>query len=346
VVFVAGKVYLHTPWFSTPLNFLIRSTAPMLAMIVAAAFGMAVTFRQRRRERLFLLVPVAVYLAVCIHASMNVSVRYLLPMFPFLLIAVADGCVELARRVHWVKYALPCLIVLHAASSLHAYPNYLSYANDLWGGPAQAYKYLPDLDIGQAYPEAKAYLEWHPAGNCWFIAAWQWDPSFYGVPCQTFGLYLPHQMPPRVYGTVIVSSTLVTDVRLAEGELAAAYKNATPQDHIGGSALLVYEGDFDTRLDAAAGESGLAMHEFSAGQLSAALQHEKNAVDLAPESALTHDNLCILLAATRVDLAHFLSFCKTRLARLRWQASDTGTPRIYRRKKWFQVPSTANREML
>jgi hypothetical protein len=303
VAFVAGKVYLHAPWFSTPLNFLIRNTAAMLAMILLAAFGLAATFQQRRRERLFLLVPAAVYLAVCLHASTNVSVRYLLPMFPFLLIAVADGCVELSRRVRWVKYALPCLIVLHAASSLHASPNYLSYANEFWGGPAKAYKYLPAIDWGQAYPQAKAYLERHPTENCWFITGWQWDPAFYGVPCQTFGLYLPHEIPPRVHGTIIVSSTLLTDVRLAEEELAAPFKNAAPKDHIGGSALLVYEGDFDTRLDAAISERNLAAYASSGGQLSAALEHGKRAVELAPASALAHANLCMLLAPSQLDLA-------------------------------------------
>ena len=297
VAFVAGKTYLQAPWFSTPLNFLIRNTAAMLAMILLAAFGIAITFRQHRRKRLFLLVPAAIYLAVCLHASINVSVRYLLPMFPFLLIAVADGCVELARRVRWVSYALPCLLVLHAASSLHAYPNYLSYANDLWGGPARAYKYEPWLDWGQAYPQAKDYLDRHPTENCWFITGWQWDPGFYNVPCRTFGNYLPHEIPPHVHGTIIVSSTLLTDVRLAEGELAAAFKNATPKDHIGGSALLVYEGDFDTSLDAATGERNLAMHASSDGQLSAALEHAKRAVELAPASALAHGNLCCLAGA-------------------------------------------------
>ncbi len=303
VAFVAGKTYLHAPWFSTPLNFLIRNTAAMLAMILLAGFGIAITFRQQRRKRLFLLVPAAIYLAVCLHASINVGVRYLLPMFPFLLIAVADGCVELARRVRWVSYALPCLLVLHAASSLHAYPNYLSYANDLWGGPARAYKYEPWLDWGQAYSQAKDYLDRHPTENCWFITGWQWDPGFYNVPCRTFGNYLPHEIPPHVHGTIIVSSTLLTDVRLAEGELAAAFKNATPKDHIGGSALLVYEGDFDTSLDAATGERNLAMHASSDGQLSAALEHAKRAVELAPASALAHGNLCVLLAPTRLDLA-------------------------------------------
>ncbi len=309
VVFVAGKTYLHAPWFSTPFNFLLRNTAAMLAMILAAAFGIAITFRQRRRERLFLLVPAALYLAVCIHASSSVSVRYLLPMFPFLLIAVADGCVELAKRVRWASYALPCLLVLHAASSLHAYPNYLCYANDLWGGPARAYKYESWLDLGQAYPEAKAYLEKHPAENCWFITGWQWDPGFYNVPCHTFGLYLPHEIPPHVHGTVIVSSTLLTDVRMAEGEIAAPFKNATPKDQIGGSALLVYEGDFDTSLDAATGERNLATHASSDGQLSAALEHGKRAVELAPTSAIAHANLCVLQAPTQVDSA--LMECNT-----------------------------------
>jgi hypothetical protein len=303
VAFVAGKIYLQAPWFSTPFTLLIRNTAAMLAMIVAAAFGVAIALRQRRRELLFLLVPAVTYLAVCLHASSNVGIRYLLPLFPFVLIVVAAGCVELARRVRWVNYALLCLIVLHAASSLHAYPNYLSYASDLWGGPAQAYKYLPWLDLGQAYPEAKAYIEKHPAKDCWLITGWQWDPTLYGVPCQSFGLYLPHEMPPHVHGTIIVSDTLLTDVRLGEQELVEPFKNAAPKDRIGGSALLVYEGDFDTSLDAAVGERNLATYALSEGQPVAALEHGRRAVDLAPGSALAHANLCMLLAPTRVDSA-------------------------------------------
>jgi len=309
VVSVAGKVYAQAPWFSTPFNLLIRSTGALLAMIVLAAFGVAGAFRRRRRECLFLLIPAAVYVAVCLRASSDVSVRYLLPMFPFLLIGVAAGCMELAKRVRWVRYVLPCLLGLHAASSLHAYPNYLSYANDFWGGPTQAYKYLPWVDIGQAYPQAKAYLERHPAKDCWFIAAWQWDPTFYDVPCQTLGLYLPGQMPAHVHGTVIVSSTLLRDVRLADGEIAAPFKNLAPKDEIGGSALLVYEGDFDTRLDAAASESGEAMRQVSTGHLPEALEHAHNAANLDPASPLVHANLCLVLARSDTQMA--LKECST-----------------------------------
>jgi len=303
VVFVAGKIYLHAPWFATAFNFLIHNTTAMLGMIVMALFGIAITLQQQLRERLFLLVPLVVYLAVCVNASRNVSIRYLLPMLPFLLIAVADGCMALGRRVRWVKYALPCLIVLHASSSLRAYPNYLSYANELWGGPARAYQYLPWLDTGQAYLEAKVYLEQHPQGNCWFITGWQWDPAFNTLPCQTFGLYLPQEIPSRVHGTIIVSSTLLTDVRPAEREVSAAFENATPVDHIGGSALLVYKGDFDTSLDSAVGERNLATYSFGVGHFAEALQHGRRAVDLGPASAITHADLCFFLAHSQLDEA-------------------------------------------
>jgi len=49
VVFVAGRIYSHAPWFSTPLNFLIRITAAMLTLIVVGAFGFSSRFRARRR---------------------------------------------------------------------------------------------------------------------------------------------------------------------------------------------------------------------------------------------------------------------------------------------------------
>jgi len=108
---------------------------------------------------------------------------------------------------------------------------------------------------------------------------------------------------------VIVSSTLIADVRLAEGLIAAPFKNATPKDHIGGSALLVYEGDFDTSANAAIAERNLAAKASAKGQMAEALEHENKAVELAPSSVIAHADLCILLARSRVDLA--LRECST-----------------------------------
>jgi len=303
VAFVAGKFYPRAPWFSTLFNFLIRSTAGMLAVITLGGLGLALTFRSRPRECLFMLIPVCIYLAVCLHASRNVSMRYLLPMLPFLLIAVAAGCVELARRSRWLGYVVVVFLLSHVASSLHAYPDYLSYANELWGGPSQAYKYEPWTDVGQGYLQAREYLRRGPARNCWLITAWQWDPALYDLPCQTFGPYLSHQIPPRVQGTVIVSSTILSSIRPAEQQMASAFRGATPKAYIGGSALLVYEGNFDTSLNAAIGERSLAAAAFNSGQVEAAFEHGRAAVALAPNSLIAHGDLCIFLAGIRTDLA-------------------------------------------
>ncbi len=296
VPFVGGSVFQRSPWFSVPFYLSIRNTAASLVLSLLAIFGGAIAFRQHRREFLFLVIPVGVFLCACLRSSLTGGIRYLLPVFPFLLIIIAAACVELTHRVHWVRYAVPSLIFFHALSSLHAYPNYLSYANEFWGGPAKAYKYLPWLDSGQAYIEAKSYLEKHPSKECWLITGWQWDPALYGIPCHTFGLYVPSQIPPRVHGTVILSSSLLTDVRLPELELATPFKGLVPKDKIGGSALLVYEGDFDTRLDASKSERDLMMRAYVAGQPSMALQHGRQALDLAPASPLAHSDMCTLLS--------------------------------------------------
>jgi hypothetical protein len=296
VSFVGGSIFPRAPWFSIPFYLSIRNTAAMLVLFLLAISGGAIAFRQHRREFLFLVIPVGIFLAACMRSSLAGGIRYLLPVFPFLLIAVAAGCVELIRRVQWARYAVPGLIFFHALSSLHAYPNYLSYANEFWGGPARAYKYLPWLDSGQAYIEAKSYLEKHPSTDCWLITGWQWDPALYGIPCHTFGLYLPSQIPPGVHGTVILSSTLLTDVRLPELELAMPFKGLVPKDKIGGSALLVYEGDFDTRLDASKSERDLMMRAYTSGQPSMALQHGRQALVFAPGSPLVHSDMCTLLS--------------------------------------------------
>ncbi len=292
-IFTLGNIYQRTPWFFIPLNLAIRYTAALLLMIPLAAFGWRSCFRQHRRELLFLLVPLGIYLAVCLSASRIGGIRHTLPMLPFLLIIVAVGCVELVKTMRWVAYVLPCLLVLHAASSLYAYPNYLSYANEFWGGPTKTYKYLPAQDWGQAYDQANDYLKQHP-GPCWLFSDWQWDPKLYGLPCETVGPRgLGAVVPPRLRGTVILSSTLLTTTQTEAGQIVAPFARVRPKDTIGGSALLVYEGEFDT--SAAASRSALQA-AFASQTFDAALQYIDDAVALAPKSPAAHLGRCWVLA--------------------------------------------------
>jgi len=103
-------------------------------------------------------------------------------------------------------------------------------------------------------------------------------------------------MPPRVQGTVIVSSSLFTYLRPKQVELAAPFVGIQPKDKIGGSSLLVYEGEFDTSFAAALSENQMMSNDFSAGRRAAALAHGERSVELAPNSAVIRYAFCSALA--------------------------------------------------
>jgi hypothetical protein len=306
--FILGRIYPNVKWFFYPLNFLIHSTAAFLVMALLSIAGIVCSFNRYRREFLFLIIPAALIVTGCMRSSYNGGIRILLPAFAFLLIVVAAGCVELVNRIRWAAYAVPCLIALHALSSLHAYPNYLSYANEFWGGPKQAYKYLAALDAGQSYRQLKDYTDRHPGRPCWLLTDGYWDPGLYGVTCTTIGGSSTNRIPPRLAGTVIVSSSMFTTTGYAQGRAVAPFVQEKPKDFIGGSALLVYEGDFDTR--AAASMSAWRHVALVPEPLDAELQEANEAVMLDPGSAPAHALRCMLLARAGIPNAAIVE-CET-----------------------------------
>jgi 4-amino-4-deoxy-L-arabinose transferase-like glycosyltransferase len=133
-----GRPYSQAPWYWSPLTMTVKFTLALLALLALLAMGAVglIAFgRERKQELLFVLLPTVLYLAASMWVRRTcVGIWHLFPMLPFLMIAAAAGCVCLARRYRWAGGVLVCLLVLHAASSLRAYPNYLSYANEAWGG--------------------------------------------------------------------------------------------------------------------------------------------------------------------------------------------------------------------
>lgn len=288
-VFMLGKIYPHAQWFALPVIFSMRCTAGFLAIMLLSVAGIVIAFSKHRREFVFLLVPVALFTAAFIHATWNGGMRHFLPMLPFLIILASAGCLELAKRVRWVKYAVACLLVLHAGSSLHAFPNYLSYGNEFWGGPTQSYKYLGGGTYWQqSYWQAKAYVEEHPSDKCWLIADDLPVSEFYGLPCQHIGHFRLELAPSQMNGTVLVSSSELYSLRPDEGETAEPFKNIAPTDTIGGSAILVFKGNFDTRATASMSATIMARQALVNSQLAQARELSDHAIQLSPRSVYGH----------------------------------------------------------
>jgi hypothetical protein len=95
---------------------------------------------------LFLLL----FFAVSMTSRIDLGIRYILPIYPFLYAAIA---IALARVVIDKRRAIAVgvLIAWHCVASLIAYPSYLSYFNELIGGNRNADRFLIDsnLDWGE-----------------------------------------------------------------------------------------------------------------------------------------------------------------------------------------------------
>jgi len=294
--FILGKFYPGAQWFALPVHFLICCTVGFLAISLLSVAGAVLAFAKYRREIVFLLVPVVLFAAAVMHSSWNAGMRHMLPILPFLVILAAGGSLELAKHLRWVKYAVPCLLMLHAASSLHAFPNYLSYSNEFWGGPAQSYKYLGgETDWGQSYWQVKAYTEQHPSEKCWLFTDLLVS-DVYGVTCVPVGVLYPGLAPTQMNGTVLIESKDLYSIYPVQSEETEPFKNIRPTDTIGGSAILVFKGNFDTRATASMTATMMAVRALKNSRLLQAQELSDYAIRISPQSVYGHNVRAAILA--------------------------------------------------
>lgn len=247
-VFLLGWVYRGGRWFYFPVAALIKFSAIVLIFGLAACFAWRF-WKERRRELFFLVVPPAIFLAASCASDMNMGIRHILPVLPFVILFGAAGTWALLSPYKSGLAVCALAVVLHAASSLHAFPNYIAYSNEFWGGPANTYRYLADsnVDWGQAMKEAKAYLDRTRPKSCWVIHAYNDMDSDYGIPCGETSEFKMDEPPQHFSGTVIVTASALAGVLNYTGgtRTAAIFRDVAPKAKLGGSALFVYEGDFD-----------------------------------------------------------------------------------------------------
>ncbi|MGH7847597.1 MAG: ArnT family glycosyltransferase [Candidatus Binatia bacterium] len=184
--FFVGDYSWHSWWSYFAIAFLIKTPLGTLALIFASVAlyraGSAFTWR----EALFLLLPVVLFFSVMTQTRMNIGLRHILPIYPFLFV--------LASRLATIKlgwrWLAPLLVgaplVFTAISSLRIAPHQLAYFNETIGGPDQGYRYLGDsnLDWGQGLKGIKAYMEEEKLPIIYFSYFGTAPPSYYGIRYQ------------------------------------------------------------------------------------------------------------------------------------------------------------------
>jgi len=113
------------------------------------------------------LIWLIIYWGISLSSNLNIGVRHLLPVFPFTYILVAGVIIALLSRVKNIlfKFAgysiLTILILWQFISVIRVYPYFLSYGNEIAGGPDNLYRYTVDsnFDWGQDLKRLKSWVD-------------------------------------------------------------------------------------------------------------------------------------------------------------------------------------------
>ncbi len=243
--FLRGETRQTGWWWFFPYAVLIKTPLALFGLLALAAAS-----RQSSIRRLTVplsAVPLwallAVYWLVAISSDLNIGHRHMLPTYPPLFILAGAA----GRWIRW-KSPIPAVAVSVCLAffiweSVAIRPHYLSYFNQLIGGPANGYRHLVDssLDWGQDLPGLATHIEGlraedstTPVYAAYFGAA---RPDYYGIQPIWLSSYFPQAHPARVPGPLrggvyYVSATLLRLMHLQlSGKWSAQHEQDLQREH-------------------------------------------------------------------------------------------------------------------
>jgi hypothetical protein len=159
-----------------------------------------------------MLVFIGIYSMASITSKLNIGVRHLLPIFPFVILLTSAGVSRLLLKEPFLKIKyllLGILLIWQAVSVLKVYPHFLAYFNEIASGPGGGYRWVVDsnLDWGQDLKRLKnwmdenaiekIYLDYFGGGNAAYYLKGKFEPWW--------GKRNPAELPEGSYLAVSVS---------------------------------------------------------------------------------------------------------------------------------------------
>ena len=220
--FLAGEVRTGGWWHYFAVALALKTP---LAILALGAIGIAFLARRQPGSAgltpAFIAAPIVVWLAAATMSGVNLGVRHVLPVYPFIVLLAAAGANELLarRRARAVAVAL---LVVGAIEVGRSEPYPLSFFNALAGGPANGYRYLADSNLGWG-GTLKALQRWMDTQGVATINLAYFgsiDPALYGVRANylpTSASFLTERFTrPQLPGYVAISGTALDGVYLPE----------------------------------------------------------------------------------------------------------------------------------
>ena len=196
-----------------PFLLLVKTPLPTLLLCLV---GLAALWRHpppdaTARSLLAGLLTLAITVAIAASFSdLQIGHRHLLPLYPPLL-ACAGAAATLAPAGRFSRRPLRvAALVWLLAANLWIHPHYLSYFNELIGGPARAHHYVLDsnIDWGQDLLRLAAWRRRHPEGVLHLAYFGSADPRAYAIQANQLLDSFPSAAPAELEtGYYVVSLT-------------------------------------------------------------------------------------------------------------------------------------------
>ncbi len=153
--YLLGNYSTEGWWYYFPVAVFFKTPLPVLLLFLAGLFR-----RHSRKTVVYVIVPVILLLAVAMRGRINIGLRHILTIYPFVFIIAAYPLSKLWNKALG-KIALIAVAAWYVAQALFITPHHLSYFNVVAGGPKNGHRYLIDsnYDWGQNDKFLRRYVE-------------------------------------------------------------------------------------------------------------------------------------------------------------------------------------------
>ncbi|MFC1687032.1 ArnT family glycosyltransferase [Patescibacteria group bacterium] len=239
------------PWYF-PLAFFIKTPlAIVILLFLLILYGLRksiVTIRLHAIQNTFLKsirrwlssytlngivfagVPI-LYLLLAMNSHVNLGVRHLIPVFPFIFIGITRLAHEDVIRKKILKYIFGIIFIIGITAPFMVYPYPLAYYSEIIGGSSNGHKYIMDsnIDWGQNLKHFKSYLEANNNPRVCLHYFGKGNPEYEGIDSQPLPSREDVELGMNIDCLAAISVQLLYD----RGNTYEWLREYTPTDIIG-----------------------------------------------------------------------------------------------------------------
>ncbi|MDQ3441595.1 MAG: hypothetical protein M3478_14730, partial [Planctomycetota bacterium] len=194
-----------------------------------------------------LALPIVLYLFFAMLARLDFGVRHVLPVYPFLFIAMGVAAALAWQRWRSAKWVIALILVGVGTETVRAYPNYVPFFNAAATAWRDGVHLLGEsnVDLGQDLPLLAAWQSEHPDRKLYLSYFGPADPALYGinaVDVRKEALDKRTRWPVDEKGVIAVSAEHLQGFAIApEARSLHSQLRARPPMEILGGSIYLYD---------------------------------------------------------------------------------------------------------